>query len=477
MNKLLFSHDALGLAQLIQQKELTAKELLEITIVNAETINPKLNFLSHKFYDYALAQINQGLPKGLFQGVPFLLKNLGASCEKTPLSFGSQLFLNNVCSYNDEIVNRYKNAGLVLFGRSNSCEFGMSFTTEPLAYGATRNPWNLDLSPGGSSGGAAAAVAARAVAIADASDGGGSIRVPASCCGIFGLKPTRARISAGPILGESWGGFATHHVLTLSVRDSAAMLDCLAGPELGDPYFAPPQTESYLQCLERPVGKLKIGFLDSFAPSEKPDADIKLSFEKSIQLLSALGHELIPVTFPTDIATIRRAFIIIAAANVLNFIQITEKQLGKKITSNQIEPIQEKVLEFANKTTAADYANAVQTIHFHTRKIATWFESFDVLLTPTTAKTARPLGELASHSQDFNLFNAKQLAFGPYTSVANITGQPAMSVPLFWTENNIPIGSHFLGKFGDEVTLLQLAKQLEQAQPWFEKKPEKLIAH
>lgn len=464
---ILNTQDALGLAALIQKQQLTPTELLELTIQKAEQLNPSLNFLSQKFYDYAYDQIRQGLPKGPFYGVPFLLKDLGASCIGTPLSFGSRLFSQNICSYNDEIVNRYKNTGLVFFGRSNACEFGMSFTTEPSAYGKTHNPWNLELTSGGSSGGAAVAVAARITPMADASDGAGSIRVPASCCGIFGLKPTRARVPAGPMLGEYWSGFATHHVLTLSVRDSAAMLDCLAGPELGDPYYAPKQTTSYLKSLEKPVKKLKIGFLTSLAPGENPDTEVKNCFEKSIKLLASLQHELIPVIFPTDIQLMRRSFFTIAITNVLAFL----KQHEKKIAISDIEPIQEVLIEYGNTLTAVDFATAVQVIHFHSRKIAAWFENFDVLLTPSTAKIARPLGELVGNHKNFALFNALQLAFSPYTAFANLTGQPAMSVPLYWNDNNVPIGCQFVGRFGDELTLFQLARQLELAEPWFGKRP------
>lgn len=469
--KILETHDALGLANLIQKKELTPTELLELTIKKVESLNPKLNFLSHKFYDYGYAQIKNGLPKGKFHGVPFLLKDLGASCIDTPLSFGSQLFSKYICAYNDETTNRYKNTGLVFFGRSNACEFGMSFTTEPQAYGATHNPWNLNLTPGGSSGGAAAAVAARITPMADASDGGGSIRVPASCCGIFGLKPTRARVPAGPMVGDNWNGFATNHVLTLSVRDSAAMLDCLAGPEIGDPYFAPFQSMSYLECLKEPVRKLKIGFLDSLGPGEKPEQQVTFAFDKTIKLLSSLGHDLQATIFPTDINLMRQSFLVIAAANMLNLLEQTEKRRGEKIQAGEIEYINETFVAYAKPLTAADYANAVQAIQFHSRKIALWFQNFDVLLLPSTAKIAMSLGELAGDHKDFTLFNAKQLAFSPYTAFANMTGQPAMSVPLFWTDNNIPIGSQFVGRFGDELTLFQLARQLEIAQPWFGKKP------
>lgn len=469
--KLLETHDALGLAKLIQQKELTPTELLEITIKKAEQLNPKLNFLSSKFYDYALAQIKENLPKGLFHGVPFLLKDLGASCIGTPLSFGSQLFSQHICAYNDEITNRYKKAGLVFFGRSTACEFGMSFTTESSLHGKTHNPWNVNLTSGGSSGGAAVAVAARVTPMADASDGGGSIRVPASCCGIFGLKPTRARVPVGPMIGEAWNGFATHHVLTLSVRDSAAMLDCIAGPEIGDPYCAPLQPTSYLQSLEQPVRKLKIGFVDSLASGEKPETAVTAAFEKTVNLLTSLGHELMPVVFPTDMQSMRRSFVVIAAANMLNILELTEQLSGKKITPSQIEPINAAFAEYAKTLTAANYASAVGTIHFHARKIAEWFETFDVLLLPSTAQIAKPLGELSGDHNDFKSFNAKQLAFSPYTALANMTGQPAMSVPLFWSDNNIPIGSQFVGRFGDEITLFQLARQLEQAQPWFEKRP------
>lgn len=467
----LHNYDALGLAALIQSKEISTRELLELTIKNAESLNPQLNFLSHRLYDFSEQQIKHGLPHGPFHGVPFLLKNLSGLCEGTLLSDGSRLLKQYQCTSNDEIIQRFKKAGLVFFGRTNAPEFGLSFTTEPLAHGVTHNPWDFSRSPGGSSGGAAAAIAARVIPMAHASDGGGSIRVPASCCGLFGLKPTRARIPAGPIIGEAWGGFATHHVLSLSVRDSAAMLDCLAGPEIGDPYYAPPQPSSYLKALESPVSPLKIGFMDSYGDHVKLDADVKDSFEQTIELLSTLGHTLIPIQFPADIQAMRRSFLIIISGNLLNFTELTQKMLKKKIQPGDIEPMTETFMTYAKSLSAADYAQAVQTVQFHSRKVASLFEKIDMILTPTTAQSARPLGELAGTHQDFNAYNAKQLSFGPFTGLANMTGQPAMSVPLFWNKNNLPIGSHFIAPFGDELTLLQLARQLELAKPWFDKKP------
>lgn len=465
------NYDGLGLAKLIKQKQLSSKELFESVILKTEALQPKLNFLSHKFYDYGLKQIEAGLPQGPFSGVPFLLKNLGGACESTPLSEGSRLFKDTICSYDDEVVKRLKKSGLVFFGRSNAPELGFSFTTEPSHYGASHNPWNLNLTTGGSSGGAAAAVAARIIPVAHASDGGGSIRIPASCCGLFGLKPSRARVPMGPLIGEAWGGFATHHVLSLSVRDSAAMLDCIAGPELGDPYFAPAQPQSYLSSLDTPVRKLKIGVLHSLKASEKIEADVQAAFSHSQTLLRHLGHDLVDFTFTVDIDAMRKAFIIIATACLKSMLKQIEKQRGNKIPMGTLEPINEVFAEFAEDFSAADYASAVQNIQFHSRKVAELFSDYDVVMLPTTAQSARPLGELAGDYKDFGLYNAKQLAFGPNTGLANMTGQPAMSVPLFWNEEGTPIGTQFLAPLGDELTLFQLAKQLEEAEPWFNKVP------
>lgn len=463
-------YDGLGLASLIAQKKISPQELLNYTEAKLCRLQPKYNFLSHTFFEDAKNQITNGLSQGPFAGVPFCLKNLGGCCKNTPLTEGSQLFSKFICSHDDEIIQRFKKAGLVFYGRSNTPEMGLSFTTEPLAYGATRNPWNMDYSTGGSSGGAAALVAARISPLAHASDGGGSIRVPAACCGLFGLKPTRARVPMGPMLGESWGGFAAHHILSLSVRDSAAMLDCISGPAIGDPYFAPHKNLNYLSVLDKPLQRLKIGVVDQLKSGENLDNCVTQAFTRSQKLLLELGHELENCDLNIDIDSMRRAFVIIASSNFKNIVDGVNSGSNEQL--QLLEPINQQFYEFASSLSASEYANAVNTIHRYARKTLVTFANYDVILMPTTAEVTKKIGFLAGSETDLASFNARQLYFSPFTALANMTGQPAMSVPLFWNKDNLPVGTQFLAQPGCEDLLFQLAHELELSRPWFNKKPE-----
>lgn len=465
--------DALELAHMIKNKEFTPFEILETAISRAELYNPKLNAIIYTMYDYAREQCQHIDPNAPFAGVPFLLKDLYMLMEGFPTVNGSRYFTNNIARYDSELVHRFKQAGFNIFGKTNTPELGLSYTTEPLLFGPCHNPWDLGLTPGGSSGGAAAAVAARIVPAAHASDGGGSIRVPAACCGLFGLKPTRGRTPYGPDLGEGWSGLSTNHVITISVRDSAAILDCIAGPDIGDPYYAPPQPQSYLTSLSAQPKTLKIAVATKASVPVSVTAECVTAVENAAKLCQELGHQVTIDQPEIDAEPLANAFSTIVSANVTATIEKYAAKVGRAPKAEEIEPTTQKIMQQNKIQRPSDYAHALFAINKATRHIANFFQEYDILITPTTATAPVDIGYLQVTNHDFNYeeFSKRFIEFAPFTSVWNMTGQPAMSVPLHWTENNLPIGVQFIGRFGAEALLLQLASQLEQAKPWCHKIP------
>lgn len=470
------SYDALGLAELVANKQVTAGELLDEAVRRTEQVNGQINAVTERLYDHAKAQIASGLPTGPFTGVPFLLKDLGALLAGTRTSFGSRLYAEFVADHDTELVARYKRAGLVIFGKSSSPEMGISPSTEPVLFGPCRNPWNLEYSAGGSSGGAAAAVAARVLPAAHATDGGGSIRIPASACGLFGLKPTRARTPAGPDLGEGWGGQSIAHAVTLSVRDSAALLDATAGPDLGDPYCAPPQARPYLEEVGVDPGKLRIAVATTPWNGEPVDPECKLAAEQAAKLCESLGHVVDVATPSFDAEALRTAARIIVAANVRNVLELRAAALGRELRPGDVEPLTWSLAQSADKYSAMEYARAINTLHRAGRLVAQFFTKWDVLLTPTMCSPPWPLGVLSLSNPDGDAFaTAVNRSIG-FTSLFNGTGNPAMSVPLHWTAKGLPVGVQFVGRFGDEATLFRLAAQLETAKPWIAQRPPVIAA-
>jgi Asp-tRNA(Asn)/Glu-tRNA(Gln) amidotransferase A subunit family amidase len=464
-------YDAIGLAELIQSKQITPQELLNDVISFTESINPKINAINNKMYDEAENTIKKGIPTGPFYGVPFLLKDLGALYAGTVTSNGSRFYQHFVPDHDSEVVKRYRQTGLVIFGKTNVPELGLAFTTEPFLFGPTKNPWQLDRTAGGSSGGTAAAVAARLIPVAHASDGGGSIRVPASCCGVFGIKPTRARVPMGPDFGEGWAGLASTNVISVSVRDSAALLDATQGPELGDPYYAPPITRPFLEEIKNHPGKLKIAYSADFIQSISVHDDCRQAMLNAVKLCESLGHELEEAYPQFDQLLMALAMRVITSASAKMIISLREKMSGKRATEEDLEPITWKFAQIGKKYGANDYANAVFILHLQTRVIARFFSKYDVLLTPTLAQPPIKLGTFTPYQNDFDDYFRQQFLFSPFTGFWNQTGQPAMSVPLFWNSEQLPIGVQFVGRFGDEATLFRLAAQLEQASPWKDKIP------
>ena len=467
----LAKYDGLGLAELVRRKEISAKELLDAILARADAINPALNAIITRLDDHARAAIAAGLPPGPFTGVPYLLKDLGALFTGAPTGFGSALFDGDVADHDSEITARLRRAGLVIFGKTNTPEMGLSPSTEPRRFGTTRNPWNLAYSAGGSSGGAAAAVASGILPMAHATDGGGSIRIPASCCGLFGLKPTRARNPMGPDAGEGWGGASVAHAVTWSVRDSAALLDATSGPDVGDPYWAPPPAGPFLAEVGRDPGRLRIAFTtDSFngAPVHRQCADAARAAAK---LCASLGHTVEEARPTYDSRALFHAVRIVIAANVRAALEARAAALGRTLAETDVERQTWGRIAEGASFTAAEYARSIGVMHRTGRAVARFFETWDVLLTPTMCQPPYPLGVLDMSSTDDTAYIDAVLASVGFTSLFNSTGNPAMSVPLATSGDGLPIGVQFAAPFGDEATLFRLAAQLESAQPWAGRRP------
>ena len=463
------NYDAVGLAELVRKKEITPQELLDEAIARTEAVDPKINAVVVKHYDYARRQIENGLPDGPFTGVPFLLKDLDL-LEGTRTTFGASLYKNEVANHSGTLAQRFLKAGLAIFGKSSSPEFGLMPTTEPRLHGPTRNPWDPAHSSGGSSGGAAAAVAARILPVAHASDGGGSIRIPASACGVFGLKPTRARNPLGPDRGQGWGGFSCGHVVSISVRDSAVMLDAISGPELTSPYQAPPPARPFAEEVGRAPGRLRIAFTDKSPQGEAIDGEIAASVREIATLLANLGHDVeerAPV-LPSDPAAVMAT---IVGANTAMSVRLAEQRFGRAMTGDDFEFLTLAMAHNARETSATDYVAAELAAFQISRALAEFMTSYDVLLSPTLCAPPLRLGELNSMAQDLSHIGPTLRRYMPGTALFNMSGQPAMSVPLAWNRAGLPLGMMFAGRFGDEATLLRLAAQLEQERPWRTKRP------
>jgi amidase len=464
-------YDGLGLAELVRKRAVTAKELLVAAVERIEARNPAVNAVVNRMYDRAEAAIAAGLPEGPFTGVPYLLKDLGVYYTGTVTSAGSAFFRDAVADHDSEIVARMKRAGLVIMGKTNTSEFGLSPSAEPKLFGPTRNPWNPERTAGGSSGGAAAAVASGMLPAAHGTDGGGSIRIPASCCGLFGLKPTRARTPMGPDLGENWSGSSVGHAVTHSVRDSAALLDATAGPDVGDPYWAPPPSRPFLAEAGADPGRLRIAVATKPWTGHPVDRECLDAVAQAAKLCADLGHHLEEASPAIDEELHSQARRIIRAANTRATLEARGKRLGREVRPEDVETITWLTAEIARNLTAADYACAIRDAHQIGRVVGRFFTQYDVLLTPTMCHPPPKLGLLGMSGSDPDVYWKAHPRAVAFTALFNTAGNPAMSVPLHWSADGLPIGVQFAAGFGEEATLIRLASQLEAALPWAERRP------
>lgn len=447
-------HDGLGLAALVAKRQVSPLELLHAVRQRLEAINPKLNAVAHLFFEKAEAQIKQGLPAGPFKGVPFVLKDLGQQMAGTVTSYGSRVFKDNTPDYDSTLVTRYKQAGLVIFAKTTSPEFGLTTTTESVLFGKTRNPWNLERTSGGSSGGSSALVASRVVPMAHGSDGGGSIRIPASCCGLFGLKPTRGRVPMGPAQFEGWNGCSHHHALTISVRDSAALLDATAGAEPGSPYFSPPPVRPFLKEVGADPGKLRIALAVATPAGTPLDPECRKAAMEAAKLCESLGHKVEEAQPPIPDAWMRDAFLIVLRVSIARVLDDAAKPLGRPVTDKDVEPVTWVLAQAGRAVSSVAYSRAIATMHQVGLAMAKFQQSYDVILSPTLAKPPVPLGVLSLSPANMMAYTKDVTEFGPYTALYNVTGQPSMSVPLHWSADGLPIGVMFSARFGDRKSVV-----------------------
>jgi amidase len=464
--------DATSQSELVRNGDVKPIELVEAAIERIERVNPEINAVITPMYDLAREAARGVLPQGPFTGVPFLLKDIFASYAGVPLTFGSRFLRDYVPDHDSELVVRLKRAGLITLGKTNCPEFGLLPTTEPLFFGPCRNPWDTTRSTGGSSGGAAAAVASGMVTMAHANDIGGSIRIPASCCGVFGLKPTRARNPLGPELGDVCEGMVAEHAVTRSVRDSAALLDATSGPDVGDPYWAPKPERPFLSEVGADPGRLRIAVLKELRGGGEVHQDCIKAVEEVSKLCADLGHELdVDFELDLDFSDIIQVFSVLYASACAWTVDSCALLVGKKPTAEEFEPLTWDLRDTGCNTTAPAFMLAVTAMQGFARAIMRSFAEYDVVLTPTITEPPPPLGSYDS-PPDFplaGLFRASTVV--TFTTIGNYTGLPAMSVPLCWNDDSLPIGTMFFGRFGDEATLFRLAAQLEEARPWADRKP------
>jgi amidase len=480
-------YDALGLAELVRTGEVSPGELLDEALARTAAVNPSINAVIHLMERRARDDIAAGLPVGPFRGVPFLIKDLMTAYAGEPMRCGSRLLVDFVPAADEEITRRYKAAGLVIFGKTNTPEFGLTNVTEPELFGPTRNPWNLERTPGGSSGGSAAAVASRIVPAANGSDAGGSIRTPASNCGLVGLKVTRGRIPFGPAGPDPWWGFDSENCLTRSIRDSAALLDATAGYYPQHLSRLPEPERPYLEETAREPGRLRVAFSYDPGLGRELHPENRRALEATARLLEGLGHEVLEVRLPLDAAAFIDGYVALTAADVAATLRRAARAVGRAAGSEDVELATWMLSRLGEAQSAADVAEAHGEMQLFSRSWLGWSSGFDVLLTPTVGLPPLPVGSyqlstlqrqgvklLASLPAAALLSQRSRLteAFGqvfeaaPYTMIANVTGQPSMSLPLHWTADGLPMGMLFTAAIGDEGVLFRLAAQLEQAMPW-----------
>ncbi len=486
-------HDALGLAELVRSGQVSPKDLLSEAIRRRDAVNPRINAVIHNMDELAFKAIERETPKGPFGGVPFLLKDFCAAYKGVPMTNGSRAFKDYVPDYDCELVKRFKASGLITFGKTNTPEFALVGATEPALHGITRNPWNLERTVGGSSGGSGAAVAAGIVPMASGGDGGGSLRIPAACGGLVGFKATRGRVPHGPKHGDPWYGQVQDGVISRSVRDSAAMLDAIRGVDLGAPYAEPPLAGSLLDAVQQAPGKLRIAFsTEALMRSGTLHAEALAGLERSVKLLQELGHELIEATPAFDRQHLCEGYLLRIMAAVGGEVAASEALLGRRLKHAELEAETWMLAQLGRSFSAAEFDLANRRLYTQSRLFEGFMQDYDVFLTPTLSgppvehgyfksrgidKLLAPiasrfaLGRLAANQATLSRLAEQPFDWVSATMAFNITGNPSVSLPLHWSRDNLPVGMMFTAKFGRDDTLFSLAGQLEQAQPWWDRRP------
>jgi amidase len=459
-------YDGLGLAELVRNKEVSPAKLVETAIARAEAVNPKLNFIVYRDFERARAAAQQATSEGLFAGVPFFLKDILAFAQGMPTRQGARFIPAFPFPHDSLLTTRFKQAGLIPLGKTNVPEFGLLPTTESRLYGPARNPFDLERSTGGSSGGSAAAVAAGVVPLAHANDGGGSIRIPASCCGLVGLKPTRARVSLAPDLGEAVDGLAIDFVVSRSVRDSAAALDAVAGNVLGDPYWAPPAPPSWLAASQEKPRRLRIGFSLRKIDGGALHPDCEAAVKTAAKLCADLGHSVVEATPQFDVGLLVPSFLAVWTANLATAIDYTARVTGQTPAPELFEGLTWGMYEAGKRVAASEYLLAKAMLQHASRVAARFHDDHDLWLTATLGTPPVRNGTIDINERDITKGFLPLFDYVPFTALQNVTGEPAINMPLHWNEAGIPIGVQFVGAFGAEATLLQLATELERAAPW-----------
>ncbi|MCH1624266.1 amidase family protein [Ferdinandcohnia quinoae] len=489
--------DGIGLAGLVRKKEVHPKELIEAAITRIEEVNPKLNAVVNKMYEKAINEASQNKCSGAFNGVPILLKDIQQEVAGELITSGSNAYKNYCATEDSEFVRRLREAGMIFLGHTNVPEFALMGITEPKASGPTRNPWNTDYTPGGSSGGSAAAVASGMVPIAGASDGGGSIRIPAAYTGLFGIKPTRGRTPVGPSYGRIWQGASVSHVLTRSVRDSAAILDEISSVEKTSAFTPLPFYGSYLEELSKPVSKLRVAFTVKSPLGRDVDPNCKEAVYQTAKLLESMGHMVEEKDAPVDGRKIGKSYITMYFGEVGATIASLQGNLGRKVTMKDVEPSTWMLGLLGQSVSASEFVLSMREWDEAAIAMERFHETYDIYLTPTTASPPAKIGELDLKPSEEKLIKAvskfgmgkilkktgivdqlveKSLSRTPYTQLANLTGQPAMSVPLWKTSSGLPLGVQMIAARGREDILYRLAGVLEQTGQWIDVKTNEVFA-
>ncbi len=467
LDALLDDHDGLALADLIRRGEVSALEILESVIARIEARDPAVGAVVHRFYDDARAELAAGTPEGPFAGLPFLLKDLYSFQRGRPCGNGSRWLADYRAPFDDPMAARWRAAGLTVAGKTATAEFGLNVSTETREHGATRNPWNPDYSAGGSSGGAAAAVAAGMLPLAHASDGGGSIRIPASCCGLFGLKPSRGR----NFTSDAWAALGVFHAVTRTVRDSAALLDAVCGPPAYHAYSLPRPQRPFLESVGRDPGRLRIAWTTRTPDDVALHPECRAAVEQAVELAAGFGHVVEEAAPEIDYTAWRRIMITIVAANTADTLGPGNFLRPEGASREDVETLTWLFAERGRAIAAADYLRAVGAMRQMGYRLNAFMAPYDVLLTPTMAAPPPRIGQLDTMADDFEGFNRAVQPYVTFTQMFNMSGQPAASLPLHWTPEGLPVGVQIAGRVGEEAKLLALAAQFEQARPWFARRP------